>query len=127
MTEVNIAADAIEDVLRLVEPGIRMDVLKALVDRETKAAAERADGELRSMELCDWTPDDEGRFRAEMTFKSLVVQTFVREITNNHSNEDAARILFREHPDGNGSGWLPDYLDGLPAVSVDLKRAAQLA
>jgi hypothetical protein len=32
-----------------------------------------------------------------MRLKSAVVYTFLRDITNNHSPEDAARLLFREH------------------------------
>jgi hypothetical protein len=31
------------------------------------------------------------------------------------------------HTNGTGSGWLPDYLDGLPAIKVDLKQAAAIA
>jgi hypothetical protein len=32
-----------------------------------------------------------------------------------------------EHREGSGSGWLPDYLDGLPGIKVDIKKAAELA
>jgi hypothetical protein len=39
---------------------------------------------------------------------------FVRDITNNHSAEDAAKILFAHHCHGHGSGLLRDYLRGLP-------------
>jgi hypothetical protein len=49
-----------------------------------------------------------------MRLKSLLVQVFVRDITNNHSKADAAAILFVEHRHGTGSGWLPDYLRDLP-------------
>ena len=32
-----------------------------------------------------------------------------------------------EHREGSGSGWLPDYLDGLPAIKVDITKAAKIA
>jgi hypothetical protein len=67
------------------------------------------------------------RRRAEMRFKSLVIQVLTRDITNDHRAEGAARILFMQHENGNGSGWLPDYLDGLPAIKVDQKKAASLS
>jgi hypothetical protein len=38
-------------------------------------------------------------------------------VTINNSPERAARILFMHHENGNGSGWLPDCLDG--AASQD--------
>src|SRR6267142_1800605 len=44
-----------------------------------------------------------------MRLKSAVVYTFLRDITNNHSPEDAARLLFREHRFVPGSGWLPAF------------------
>jgi hypothetical protein len=58
---------------------------------------------------------------------SLIIQTLVRSITNSHSSDDAATILFREHRMGTGSGWLPDYLDGLPGLDVDLKRCRAIS
>jgi len=42
--------------------------------------------------------------------KSLLVQFFVRSISNNHSPKDAAAILYGQHPYGHGSGELLDYL-----------------
>jgi len=52
------------------------------------------------------------------SFKSLVVQVFTRDITIDHSKEDAARILFIEHKDGTGSGWLPIWPACLPLRSI---------
>ena len=49
-------------------------------------------------------------------------------ITNNFSKEDAARILFRDHYGrGTGSGWLPDYLDGLPGITIDKAKCAEIS
>ena len=45
-----------------------------------------------------------------MRLQSLVVQVFVRRISNNHSSKDAAAILFAKHPYGQGSRMLADYL-----------------
>ncbi len=60
-----------------------------------------------------------------------MVQSLVRFITNNHAPERAAAILFREHRapgfHGTGSGFLPDYLDGLPGLTVDHGRCIKIA
>jgi hypothetical protein len=48
-----------------------------------------------------------------MRLKSLVVQVFIRDITNNHSPERATEILFAHHRHGSGSGLLEDYLRNL--------------
>jgi hypothetical protein len=52
---------------------------------------------------------------------------FVRDITNNNSKPDAAGILFQRHANGSGSRWLPDYLNALPGVQVDRKKAPAIA
>jgi hypothetical protein len=49
-------------------------------------------------------------WNAIMRLKSLVVQVFVRDIANDYSAADAAKILFAEHRHGHGSGRLRDYL-----------------
>ena len=51
--------------------------------------------------------------------KALVVQVFVRSITNSSSPKDAAAILFSPQPHGTGSGYLSDYLDGLKKASEE--------
>ena len=53
-----------------------------------------------------------------MRLKSLVVQVFARSITNNHSPQDAAALLFADHRYGTGSGCLGDYIDDLPRKKV---------
>ena len=58
---------------------------------------------------------------------SLIIQVLTRSIVNNHSPECAAGILFQDHPRGHGSGWLLDYLDRLPGITVNRKRCVALA
>jgi hypothetical protein len=38
---------------------------------------------------------------------------FARNIRNNHSPADAAKLLFAEHRYGTGSGYLGDYINAL--------------
>jgi hypothetical protein len=49
-----------------------------------------------------------------MRLKSLVIQVFTRCITNDHSPQDAAKLLFADDPFGTGSCCLGDYIDDLP-------------
>jgi hypothetical protein len=130
--EVVIAAKVIEDLLFLVAPSKRIEVLERAVANEEAASRKRHE----SCGLEVWTIADLPETQAcpgwrywnsIMQFKSLIIQVFLRNITNNHSREDAAKILFMEHRNGTGSGWLPDYLDGLPAIKVDLEKAAAVA
>ena len=58
-----------------------------------------------------------------MELKSRLICRLFRDVVNNHSPEDAARILFMDHyGKAPGSGWLPDYLDALPNVEIDRKK-----
>jgi hypothetical protein len=122
----------IEDLLFLVAPSKRIEVLERAVANEEAASRKRH----ASCGLEVWTIADLPVTQAcpgwrysnsIMQFKSLIIQVFLRNITNNHSREDAAKILFMGHRNGTGSGWLPDYLDGLPAIKVDLEKAAAIA
>jgi hypothetical protein len=131
--EIAVAVEVLEDLLHLVEPDKRLEVLTTAVAKEEVAR------EKREVSKLDWMSMDEASmaaYRASpgfrywnriMRFKSLIIQVFTRDITNDHSAEDAAKILFTQHRNGNGSGWLPDYLDGLPALKVDLKKAASIS
>jgi hypothetical protein len=70
-------------------------------------------------------PDDLPGLRhwdAIMRLRSLVIQALTRRIRNNHSPEEAAKLLFAGHPHGHGSGWIVEYLDGLPGIKVDKAR-----
>jgi hypothetical protein len=62
-----------------------------------------------------------------MAAASIMVQVLVRAIRNSHAPDRASAILFREHRHGTGSGWLPDYLDGLPGLTVDRDRCIAIA
>jgi len=130
--EIMVTAKVIEDLLFLVAPSKRIEVLKQAVANEEAASSGRH--EIGGLEV--WTIADLPATRAcpgwrywnsIMRFKSLIIQVFLRNITNSHSKEDAAKILFMGHSNGTGSGWLPDYLDGLPAIKVDLEKAAAIA
>jgi hypothetical protein len=47
-----------------------------------------------------------------------------RRIRNNDSPEVAAKILFADHPHGRGSGWIVEYLDGMPGITLEKQRTA---
>ena len=118
--------EAIEDALFCVPPSIRGEVLAELAEKEKERAA--------SEPFTVWTMDDlmkpcesDGLFNHIAEATSLIVQVLVRSITNSHSKEDAAKILFREHRHGTGGRWLPDYLDGLPGIKIDRAKAAKIA
>lgn len=118
--------EAIEDVLFCVPPSIRGEVLAELAEKEKERASRGS--------FVVWTVADlmkplesDGLFNHIAEATSLIVQVLVRSITNSHSKEDAARILFREHRHGTGGRWLPDYLDGLPGIEIDRAKAAKIA
>jgi hypothetical protein len=118
--------EAIEDALFCVPPAIRGEVLAELVEKEKERAAREP--------FVVWTVADlmkpcetDGLFNHIAEATSLIVQVLVRSITNSHSGEDAAKILFREHRHGTGGRWLPDYLDGLPGIKIDRAKAAKIA
>jgi hypothetical protein len=113
-------AEVIKSVLYLVPIDRRATVLALAVKNEEAECKEReASGRFRIRSFEELTEGfkNSPAFRhgnAIMRLKSLLVQVFVRAITNNHSAEDAAQILFASHPYGNGSGELRDYLRDLP-------------
>jgi hypothetical protein len=111
---------AIELATFCVPPKIRLEVLYKLLDNE----CDRHD---RIITRYNFDPTKLKNWHAENEAVSLIIQTLVRSITNSHSSDDAATILFREHRMGTGSGWLPDYLDGLPGLTVDLKRCRAIS
>jgi hypothetical protein len=111
---------AIELATFCMPPKLRLKVLHKLVENES----ERHD---RIITRYNFDPAKLKNWRAENEAVSLIIQTLVRSITNSHSSDDAATILFREHRMGTGSGWLPDDLDGLPGLDVDLKRCRAIS
>jgi hypothetical protein len=129
--EVVIAAKVIEDLLFLVAPSKRIEVLERAVANEEAASRKRHE----SCGLEVWTIADLPETQASpgwrywnsiMQFKSLIIQVFLRNITNNHSKEMQRRSCLWSIRNGTGSGWLLDYLDGLPAIKVDLEKAAAI-
>src|SRR5262245_60180101 len=106
MSNVEAWASVIEDMLHLVPTRCRLPVLQLALEQEDAAIKEREkhpnglvfvqfDGESLAHDLRHW--------HTEMRLISLLVQVFVRRITNNHSKNDAGKILFAHHPYGHGS------------------------
>jgi hypothetical protein len=134
---ITVWSEVMEHVLNLAPPSIRQEIVATVVEKTKQWAKEQASGPdpffykrpvkpVRLDELDDQKPGLKYR-NAIMEAVSLVIQVFVRCITNNHSDEDAAKILFREHRHGTGGCWLPEYLAHLPGLTVDLKEAAKVA
>jgi hypothetical protein len=102
---VEVVAIVVADLLRLVPQDLRAAVLAAA--KEINDDREHAPPEI---DLTRLAPEDERHWDQIARLKARVVVTFVRDITNNHSPEDAARILFSRQPGVPGSGLLFDYL-----------------
>jgi hypothetical protein len=110
-------AEVIKRLLDLV-PAERRNKVLALVVENHEAEHKKLEAATDSLGLVsynaadvDWMASPGTRHsHAIARLTSLVIQVFTREITNNHSPEDAAKILFAAHPHGYGSGCLRDYL-----------------
>jgi hypothetical protein len=118
---IEIWSKALGNALRCVPPEIREQVLNALLEEERRQL------KVMGAEEFKWDAEDSRKYLATKKAVSVMVQVLTRSITNNFSKENAARLLFREHLNGTGSGWLPDYLDGLPGITVDRKKCAAIA
>jgi hypothetical protein len=118
---IDIWIEALDDVLWCIPPEIREQVLVRLLEKERNRKP------LEIVRIGELDADEFRNYHAEMEAVSLMVQVLTRSITNNFSKEDAAKVLFREHRRGTGSGWLPDYLDGLPGIEVDKATCAAIA
>jgi hypothetical protein len=106
-------AEVIGDILFHVPAWHRAAVLALATKNEEAEQQERAKhGGIRVLCLSELNVDKPGmrHWNAIMRLKSLLVQIFVRDISNDHSEQDAARILYSRQPYGNGSGELLDYL-----------------
>lgn len=112
-------AAVIADLFRLVPVEQRAAVLALAVKNEE---AERRD-RFKPINIDDISLDCERRepntippraLNTIFRLEALVIQVFVRNIVADSSPEDAAAILFARQPHGHGSGFLTDYLDGLP-------------
>jgi hypothetical protein len=109
---------------------LRDEVLRRLVAKRAAGAKGPRFKVMCFSELMQPT-DSDGLWNPIARATSVMVQTLVRFITNNHSPERAAAIMFREHHGasfrGTGSGFLPDYLDGLPGLTVDRDECIKIA
>lgn len=108
--------EIVEDMLWLAPADRRADILELAFAKEKASRNERAkhDGFIvYSFNDLDMNTPGVRHWNAIMRLKSLVVQVFIRNITNEHSPEDAAAILFADHRYGTGSGRLSEYLDNL--------------
>jgi hypothetical protein len=122
--------EAMEEALFCVPPSIRGEVLAELSEKEKERAAQRAaHGPFVVLTMADLAKpcDHDGLFNHIAEATSLIVQVLVRSITNEHSAEDAAKILFREHRRGTGGRWLPAYLRDLPGIEIDIAKAAKIS
>lgn len=109
----------LENVVGCVPQDVRAEVLRRLAETEPEAP-------LRAVRLSEMG-ESLRHYGAEREAASVLVQVLVRSITNSHSAEDAAKVLFREHRLGSGSRWLPDYLDQLPGIVVKLDECRKIA
>jgi hypothetical protein len=128
--DVIIWREAMERALDCVPYDLQDEVLKRLAARR-EADAKGPRFKLISVAELMQPRDSDGLWNPIDRATSVIVQTLVRFITNNHSPERAAAILFREHRGasfrGTGSGFLPDYLDGLPGITVDRDECIKIA
>jgi hypothetical protein len=106
----------IEDVLWPVPLDVRAEIMAMLAKRNEEARKEvEAHGGFVVISF-DPASNDEfmqavGRYwSAAMRLRSLVVQILTRRISNNHSPERAAELLYAQHRYGQGSRMLQDYL-----------------
>jgi hypothetical protein len=108
-------AEVIRDVLWLMPIERRAEVLALVTENEEAERKERT-GRITATPYSFGLKDTPGlrHWDTIMRLKSLVVQVFVRSISNNHSPKEAAEILFAPHPHGSGSRVLEDYLRRLP-------------
>jgi hypothetical protein len=125
--ETAVVAAVIEDLLFLIPAKKRAAALAIASKAEAPALRDReTHGEFRLMsidELMAGFDTSPGLlyWHEIMQFKARAICTFVRDITNSHSAEDAAQLLFRRQPGVPGSGYLEEYIDDLPR---DVKEGA---
>src|SRR5262245_61656583 len=103
-------AAIIEDLLFRVPPDMRAQVL-ALAGKNEEAARKKREARVMmsaAEALANMDSPGIRHWNAIMRLKSLVVQMFTRNITNNHTPADAAKLLFADHRYGTGSGSLSD-------------------
>jgi hypothetical protein len=116
MANVEAWAEVVADMLYLMPPEHRLSTLRLALEKEQAATAERTKNGgfvVRKFSLENLKPALK-HWNTKMRLRSLVIQAFVRQITNNNSPEHASELLFSHHRYGMGSGDLDDYIDDLP-------------
>jgi hypothetical protein len=124
--EISVWLGVLDELLWCMPLDIRLAVLaRATADQEDLVASSG----IRMYSATDIMNDENftKNYWEKKEAKSLLIQVLVRNIVNNASPERAAEVLFHEHRNGTGSGWLPDYLDGLPGIKVNRKQCAAIA
>jgi hypothetical protein len=118
--QVQIWVKAFDNVLLAIPIQFRIRVLEAVLQQQRKELGEP---------LIQRASEIDVRYYYETKEAiSLLIQILVRSISNNASKEDAAKILYRDHHGrGTGSGWLPDYLQGLPGLKIDRERCVEIS
>jgi len=120
--EIETAAVVIEHLLRLVDPEKRAAVLAKAIAAEDADREERqaAGGRIKFLSFSEestakWLASPAMRnWHDIMAFKARLAYVFIRNIRNNHSPKDAAKLLFERHRMAPGSGYLEEYIDDLP-------------
>jgi hypothetical protein len=109
-------AEVIKDMLYLVPPDQRMEVLTLAVKHEEADRTERKAHEgFAAVDFANLDTPGLRHWHAIQRLQSLVVQVFARRISDNNSPAEAAKILYAQHRHGRGSGLLEDYLPKVTA------------
>ena len=117
--EIEIAGVVINDLITL----LGVDGNAALAEAARQYAEEHADDPPGKFGLKIIDLSEEGFAKVQQTpswrwhnavmrAKAAIAYAFIRSICNEHSDKDAARLLFSQQP-GPGSGWLVDYIGDL--------------
>jgi hypothetical protein len=120
-------AELIEDALFIAPAEDRLTILEMVVENEKAARERRAkNGDFEKWSAAELLADGGvlRHWRTKMRLRALLVQVFVRTVANNHSPENAAKILFVGQHHGTGSGYLADYIDGLPRATKPKRERA---
>jgi hypothetical protein len=132
--EIEAWAEVVKAVLGGLPPDLEIAVIAKVQENNAKKQTERQtrSGDLHTITARELIENsrNSASFRLRDRIDQLTsetIQRLTRDIANSHSPEDAATILFQQHPNGPGSGWLPDYLDKLLGLKVDRSQTARLA
>jgi hypothetical protein len=108
--EIEVVAETVENLLHLLPMNMRAQVLARATEKQAKREQERP-----VFTSCSWVEPCSSQlyWHDIMQFKAKVAYTFIRSVTNNHSPEDASRILFSRQWPAPGSGYLSEYLRNL--------------